>query len=187
MSTTASEKVDVPSRRATRERLYEDLARRFYAGVYNYLCWTSRDPALAEDLTQETFMCAWRSIGELRSRRAARVWIYRVARNQFLQHRRRSEVETVPLDDPTAADVASGALDSQAHLERTALREAVKRALRSLNEEQREVIILGNLEGLSLAQVAQVLDVPIGTVKSRRARAFAALRRLLAEVRSDEV
>ena len=106
MSTTAREKVDVPSRGAAKhQRLFEDLARRFYAGVYNYLCCISRDTALAEDLTQETFMQVWRYLPELRNERAARPWIYRVARNQFLQHQRRSGVETVALDDCGAVDL----------------------------------------------------------------------------------
>ena len=190
MSTTAREKVSVPSRGAAKhQRLFEDVARRFYAGVYNYLCWISRDTALAEDLTQETFMQVWRHLPELRNERAARAWIYRVARNQFLQHQRRSGVETVALDDCAALDFPDTTSPApQVRLEQAALRRAVRLAVDKLADAHREVIVLHNLEGLSLVQVGQVLDIPLGTVKSRRARAFSELRHLLQkEVRSDEV
>ena len=188
MSTTARDKANVSPAKATRQQvLFEDLAQCFHAGVCNYLRWISRDPALAEDLTQETFMRVWRSIDDLRHERAAKAWIFRTARNQFLQQRRRSHLETVPLDDCAEADLASAAPTSELQLERAVLRDSVARALSALSEDQREVIVLHNLEDLSLAQVADVLGLPIGTVKSRRARAFASLRRLLCqEVTSDE-
>ena len=190
MSTTAREKVDVPSRGAAKQqRLFEDLARRFYAGVYNYLCWISRDTALAEDLTQETFMQVWQHLADMRDRKAARAWVYRIARNQFLQHRRRTGGDTVALEDCALADRADPqALSPQHNLEREELQAAVRLAVDRLTDAHREVIVLHNLEGLSLRQIAQVLDVPVGTVKSRRAKAFQALRDSLGkEVRSGDL
>jgi RNA polymerase sigma-70 factor (ECF subfamily) len=174
---------------ARQQALFESLARQHYAGVYNYLCWVSRDPGLAEDLTQETFMQVWQHLPDLRRSEAARAWIYRVARNQYLQHRRRAGLETVPLDncDDTGRTPACDP-GPQVALEREALRLGVRRAVDELPDLYREVIVLHNLEQLSLAQVAQVLGVPIGTVKSRRAKAFSALRGLLQqEVVGDEV
>jgi RNA polymerase sigma-70 factor (ECF subfamily) len=169
-------------RRTARDRaLYERLARRFYAGVYNYLCWISRDTALAEDLTQETFMRVWQNLPEVRSERAVKVWVYRVARNQYLQHRRQGGLKTVALEDcAEAAD--SRTPGPELALERRDLCQAVRAAVDELPDACREVIVLHNLEGFPLAQVADVLQVPIGTVKSRRGRAFQMLRELLQEV-----
>ena len=182
MGTTARERAEAVRCSAEGQGAFEAIARRFYAGVYNYLCWISRDRALAEDLTQETFMRIWEHPPELRHERALKAWVYRVARNEFLQHCRRAGLDTVPLGDcpePTVLDPRSPA--PEVHMAREALRQAVRRAVEKLPDHYREVIVLHNLEGLSLTQVAQVLEIPLGTVKSRRVRAFSLLRRLLAE------
>jgi len=174
---------------AAQQRQYERLARRFYAGVYNYLRWLSRDGDLARDLTQETFVQVWRHLAELRREQAAEAWIYRVARNEYLQHRRRSGLETVSLDDCAEADLAGcTGLDSHVQLERQWVRQAVRSAADGLPAGYREVIALHSLEGLSISRVAQLLGIPEGTVKSRLSKAFALLRhKLAAEVKCDEM
>jgi RNA polymerase sigma-70 factor (ECF subfamily) len=173
---------------AREKSLFEGLARRFYAGVYNYLCWVSRDKGLAEDLTQETFMRIWQHPPEMRGERALKSWVFRVARNEYLQHRRRVGLETVTLDDGTEIEgvILSGP-GPQLSLERQALRRAVRGAVEKLPDPYREVVVLHNLEGLSLSQIAEVLGIPVGTVKSRRAKALSLLRELLQEVGSDEL
>ena len=180
MSTTASKRHTIARDTARRRALFEGMARRFYAGVYNYLCWLSRDTGLAEDLTQETFMQIWQHPPELRGARALKTWVYRVARNQYLQHRRRAGLETIAFEDCEAAQMTyASAADPQLRLEKEQLRRAVRRAVQALPEPYREVIVLHNVEGLSLGHVAEVLELPKGTVKSRRAKAFSMLRRLL--------
>ena len=189
MGTTARE-VAAGSAAAKQQAVFERLARRFYAGVYNYLCWICRDAALAEDLTQETFMQIWQHPPELRNERALKAWVYRVARNEYLQHRRRAGLDTVVLEDSTDASRADGAAPNpQRQHERDAFRSAVRAAVGKLPDHYREVIVLHNLEGLSLAQIAEVLEIPEGTVKSRRAKAFSKLRHLLQEqeVGTDEL
>ena len=188
MSTTAREAAIAARRLAQSGVLFERLARRFYAGVFNYLCWVSRDKGLAEDLTQETFMQIWQHPPEMRSERALRAWVFRVARNEYLQHRRRAGLETVAFDDCSEVQQAgSSGADPQLSLVRKDLRDAVRGAVEKLPDHYREVIVLHNLEGLSLAEIAEVLEVPVGTVKSRRAKALSLLRHLLQEVRNDEV
>ena len=188
MSTSAREAAAAAAREGRARSLFEGLARRFYAGVYNYLCWVSRDPALAEDLTQETFMRIWQHPPELRSQRALKAWVFRVARNEFLQHRRRAGLDTVGFGDCAEAETGDPAApDPQMSLEREDLRRAVRGAVEKLPDHYREVIVLYNLDGLSLAQIAEVLEIPVGTVKSRRAKALSMLRHLLQEVGTDEV
>ncbi len=127
-------------------------------------------------------MQIWQHPPELRDQRALRAWIYRVARNQYLQYRRRAGLTTVPLEESDAAEVADWSCPGpEVHLAREALCRAVQEAIVQLSDPYREVIVLHNLQGLSLAQVAEVLQLPLGTVKSRRAKAFARLRELLQE------
>jgi RNA polymerase sigma-70 factor (ECF subfamily) len=189
MSTTASETARARPGTLRQRLFFERLTRRLYAGVYNYLCWIGRDPQLAEDLTQETFMQVWQHLDEIRDRRAARAWVYRVARREFLQHVRRPGLGAVALDDCPSSDLADPqAPDPHVSLERRDLQIAVGQAVEKLADIYREVIVLHNLEGFSLAQVAEVLQIPVGTVKSRRARAFSVLRHLLRrEVMGNEM
>lgn len=188
MSTTAREAATAAEREGRAKSLFEGLARRFYAGVYNYLCWMSRDVTLAEDLTQETFMRIWQHPPELRSRRALKSWVFRVARNEFLQHRRRAGLATVALEDSAGVESAGGpSSDPQMSLEREDLRRALRSAVEKLPDHYREAIVLHNLEGLPLAQIAEVLGVPVGTVKSRRAKALSRLRHLMQKVGTDEL
>jgi RNA polymerase sigma-70 factor (ECF subfamily) len=183
LGSAARERADAVTGARQRQALYERLARRHYAGVCNYLRWIGRDTALAEDLTQETFVQIWRHLPEVRSEKAVRAWVYRVARNSYLQHRRRAGLNTVSLEDCGEVESA-GPPEAQPDLrvERDELRRLVQAAVEELPDAYREVIVLHNLEGLSLAQVGDVLQVPVGTVKSRRARAFRRLRELLQEV-----
>ena len=171
-------------------RLCERLTRRFYAGVYNYLRWLCRDAELAEDLTQETFLQMWRHPPELRGEKPLKAWVFKVARNEFLQHQRRSGLHTVALEENTEAqEVGSASTDPAIGLEREALCQAVQTAVERLPALYREVIVLHNMEGLPLARVAEVLGIPKGTVKSRRAKAVSLLRHMLREheVIDDEV
>ena len=180
MSTTARGELAAVRLAAQGRAFFERLARRFYAGVYDYLYWLSQDVDLAEDLTQETFMQIWQHPPELRGERALRAWVFRVARNQYLQHHRRTRGRTVALDDCVdVGHVDWASPDPQVRLEREELREVLRSLLEKLPDMYREVIVLHNLEGLSLGQVAEVLEIPKGTVKSRRAKAFSMLRHLL--------
>jgi RNA polymerase sigma-70 factor (ECF subfamily) len=176
MSMTAGERAAIASAERG-QALFERLARRHYAGAYSYLRWLSHDDAIAEDLTQETFVQIWQHLPVDRGEAALRAWVYRIARNQYLQHRRRAGLETAATDD--AEDTVADLLTSGPELrfEREELRHEVHGAVESLPDHYREVIVLHNLEGLSLAEVSLALEIPVGTVKSRRAKAFRMLRR----------
>lgn len=180
MDRTVTDKAEARGRAGRRQMWFERVARQHYAGVYSYLCWVCREARLAEDLTQETFLRLWQHPPEVRGERPLRVWIYRVARNEYLQHRRRAGLETVALEG--CLEVADETIPPpEVNLEREALGQAVREAVEKLPHLYREVIVLHNLEKLPLAQVATVLEIPVGTVKSRRAKAFTTLRSLLAE------
>jgi RNA polymerase sigma-70 factor (ECF subfamily) len=132
----------------------------------------NRDRAL--DATQDTFLTVFRKAAQFQGRSALGTWIYRIAVNTCYDQIRRAQrrpVEPLP-DHIDPSDPAA-----EEHIESAALRPEIERALATLPVEFMNAVILSDLEGLSLPEVAEVLAVPVGTVKSRVFRG----RRLLAQ------
>jgi RNA polymerase sigma-70 factor (ECF subfamily) len=131
----------------------------------------------AEDLVQETFLQAWRSFDDFAPGTNCRAWLYKIL---FLVSRSRwrkaGRVHLVTLDDAPEA-----ALAAESTLPDFIGREHVRAAFESLSEEHRLVLQLADVEGLRYREVAEALDIPIGTVMSRLNRARATLRRRLTE------
>jgi RNA polymerase sigma-70 factor (ECF subfamily) len=144
--------------------LIDDHAEAVYRVAYGVL----RDRGLAEDVVQETMVKAWEALDDFRGDASLRTWILRIAHNTSVSAlRRRRDLATAPEDLP---DVATG--DETAR--RAAGREgvvALGRALDGLDELSRSVVVLREVEGLSYAQIADALDVPLATVKTRLLRA----------------
>jgi RNA polymerase sigma-70 factor (ECF subfamily) len=131
------------------------------------------DRERALDATQDTFLTVFRKAGQFEGRAAFGTWIYRIAVNVCYDQIRRAKrrpSESLPDHADPADPAAEAAIDS------AGLRPEIEHALATLSPEFRNAVILSDLEGLSLPEVAEVLDVPIGTVKSRVFRG----RRLLA-------
>lgn len=133
---------------------------------------SNRDAAL--DAVQETFLTVFRKAGQFKGESALSTWIYRVAVNTCYdqlrkQNRQRTEALPEGREPPDPA--------SEARLTSAELRPDIERALNTLTEEFRGAVVLSDVEGLPLQTVADALDVPLGTVKSRVFRG----RRLLAE------
>jgi len=143
-----------------------ELVERYYASLYRYAYRLSGSQADAEDLTQETFLRATAKLGQLRDANKVRPWLYSILRHAYLQ-RQRSAPQTphVSLDD--LFDVAEEVPDPLPDLDA----EALRKALDDLPEQFRTVVLLYYFEELSYREIADVLDVPIGTVMSRLARA----------------
>jgi RNA polymerase sigma-70 factor, ECF subfamily len=141
---------------------------------------TLRDDPAAQDAVQEALVEAWRSIRGLRDPDRFDAWLYRLLlRACFDQarHERRRRVSEVPLPELGGPSVAGAERD-------LVVNDELERGLRGLPPEQRAVIVLAFYLDLPLAEIAAVLDCPIGTVKSRLNRALAALRaRLEADAR----
>ena len=141
----------------------ENLYRIAYSWCHN--------AALADDLVQETLVKALKNSSQLRDPQTVRAWLYRILSNCWRDHFRRSR-DTVDVDDVVlvAADTPDLQHDRQQIVNR------VRNAIARLPMGQRQVISLVDLEGCSYIEVAQILDVPIGTVMSRLSRARKALK-----------
>lgn len=144
-------------------------------------------PEDAAELTQETFFNAWRGLPGFHADSKFSTWLYRLATNaaiDFLRkEKRRRGLGVVSLstdDDPDRVlDIPDQRFTPQGQLERQELQEAVHRGLAQLSDEHRQVLVLRELNGLSYTEIAQVLGLEEGTVKSRIFRARLALRKIL--------
>jgi RNA polymerase sigma factor (sigma-70 family) len=145
------------------------------------------DADSAEDITQNTFLAAFRSLTRFRGG-SFRSWLYRIATNACydeLRRRRRSPVQL--LEDETENGGRSSLLDDmhsfnilpENEYERHEVERTVQRALNRLDADQRAVVVLIDLQDFVYQEAAQILGIPIGTVKSRLARARLQLRHLL--------
>jgi RNA polymerase sigma-70 factor (ECF subfamily) len=163
---------------------FEGLYQTHQAGIYAFIRAQVRDPELAADLTQQTFVRAWESLPRLRDTGAFRGWLHRIAMNLIRDDaksgRSRLEVVASSLEEYDLSEVASTAEPPAEALLGSELNRQVRRALHALPVEQRQAVVMHHLEGLGVAEIARVQGVRPGTVMSRLARAREALRGRLA-------
>ena len=179
--------------RAGEAAAFNRLVEERHADIYALLYRLTEDAEEARDLTQETFLQAFRHIAAFRGDADLRTWLYRIAvnqaRNRWRWWKRRRRDRTVSLDAPAGSDAYDSPLSSRLQSEtaadpeqQTLAREreqALLSALRSLSRPYREVIVLRDIEGLSYEEVAQALELNVGTVKSRLSRGRTELRKRL--------
>lgn len=158
---------------------FELLYERHGSAVYRYAWLLSRSVPDAEDITQESFLALLRKPGAFDPSRAQlRTWLISVVRRQYLWRCRKASRQTDASD--LEIESAAGFDEELIRLERA---EAVRQAVGSLPEAQREALYLFEFEELSLSEVAGILDVDVNAVKSRLHRARERLKRLLRPLR----
>ena len=150
------------------DRAFAELVRRRQSTVRGMLRRLCGDAALADDLAQETFVQAWRTLAQLRNAAAFGGWLKQVAVRVWLQHARRAKLPLETLDE--ADDKAVPEFADRRDLER---------ALERLNPPQRLCVVLSYGEGLSHGEIADSTGWPLGTVKSHVARGGAKLKQWL--------
>ncbi|HXY32762.1 MAG TPA: RNA polymerase sigma factor [Planctomycetaceae bacterium] len=139
------------------------LVRRYERRLLFFLRRFERDPERALDVLQEVWLAAWRTRGALRSANAFRAWIYRVAHGKVIEAIR-SEMRYRQVEQERQPNEATVATRAGASWETA---ELVHFALSRISPEHREVLTLRFLEGMSIGEIAEVIDCPEGTVKSR--------------------
>ncbi|MCX7826167.1 MAG: sigma-70 family RNA polymerase sigma factor [Verrucomicrobiae bacterium] len=154
--------------------------------IYNFVRHMIARPEDAADLTQKVYVRAWQSLRNLRADGAFLVWLHRIALNIVRDSRKRAPEPTVPLDSapngdesPRVMDIPDWSQDPERIVLTRETQEFVRRAVAALPDIHREVVALHHLEGMEVAQIAEVLGISHGTVLSRLARARENLRRKL--------
>jgi len=169
---------------------YEELVAERSGEIYGLLFRLSENSEEARDLTQETFLRAFQSIGRFRGEADLKTWIYRIAinqaRNRWRWWRRRRRDSTVSLDATQGQSnqtlMATLAESSENPEQQTLARErelALRSALQRVGRAYRETLILRDIEGFTYEEIATTLAINVGTVKSRLARGRQELRRKL--------
>jgi RNA polymerase sigma-70 factor (ECF subfamily) len=162
---------------AADDAVLRDVYERFGGAVYTVALSILGDPGRAADVVQSTFVNAWQAASRFNPDQELAPWLYTIARRQaidtYRRDRRSRPVDAAELDDATAA----------VSLEATWEAWQVRVALDQLSEDERRVVKLAWFDGLAHTEIAEVLGVPVGTVKSRSHRAHRRLAELLAHVR----
>lgn len=162
-----------------------ELIARYQRPLYGFVRQLGHDDADAQDVLQDTFSTIWQTIGSLREPRALKTWIYRICTNVARAHYRRAQRDARHRSD---GEPERHVQDSTAAkcLETNEQNAAVRRLVMMLGPSGREVVTLHYFAGLSLSECSDVLDLPLGTIKSRLARALAELKDLLIEAQVIE-
>jgi RNA polymerase sigma-70 factor (ECF subfamily) len=178
MAVPTIDETDLITRAQRGERnSFNELVRMHARGVMNVIYRMCGDTQIAEDAAQETFIQAWLHLASYRPQTSLRNWLYRIAVNAATDMLRKEKrilptaLEDLPLQDP---QLGPEALFSQE--ERTIL---VQKAILSLPQASRMVLVLREYEGMSYHEIAEALDIPLGTVMSRLNYARKALREKL--------
>lgn len=167
---------------------YRGLVERYQARVYAMVYGMVRNREDARDITQEAFVKAYRSLGSFRLEASFYTWLYRIAMNLAIDFtRKRRRLEKNGFDEGIATRNDDGSI-AEAHvedgpsrqLERKQLFGRIMDAMAHLPEDQRQVILLRELEGLQYKEIAEVMGIPEGTVMSRLFYARKKLQKLLA-------
>jgi RNA polymerase sigma-70 factor (ECF subfamily) len=175
------ENVLVDRARAGDRSAFEELVRqhadRLHAVVLRFVA----DREAAQEVTQEAFLRAWRSIGRFQGRSRFFTWLYRIGINEAKRRAAREPTEVASLDDEPIPEAPDWSEAPEARLEQSDLRRVLEDAIRGLPIEYRAPVILRDVEGLSTREAAEVMELGEAAFKSRLHRARLALRRALDE------
>ena len=157
---------------------FEELMAAYEKNVYNLALRTVNDREDAADMAQEAFIKAYQSLSSFRGDSKFSVWLYRIVSNvclDFLRRRNRRSTVSLSVEDDEGEeaqlDIPDESFSPEAQLERRLTREAVQRGLSGLPPDSRQILLLREIQGLSYEEIARVLDLEVGTVKSRLFRA----------------
>jgi len=193
---TASDQEVVAAATKGDEAAYRELVRRYERPVFSLIYRMVRNRELAEDLSQETFIKVLNALASYRPEYKFSSWVFKIANNAAIDHLRRRELDTLSLEGSPHADTpekleattlqigdrAESALDEVANKE---LGSEIERAISRLRPEYRTCILLRHVDGRPYEEIAEILNLPLGTVKTYIHRARNELRIALAHLREE--
>jgi len=162
---------------ATFDRIFEE----FSAPIYNYVLRMVGDADRAADITQDTFIKAYRKLDSLTDAHSTKSWLYRIATNTAIDDmRRRRWISPVGLDDEGQPERPDGGPGPEAQVIAGVLDERIQRALMQLRPNHRQCIVLSDLEDMSAHDIGEVMGLSYGAVRTLLCRARGEMRRHLA-------
>ena len=178
-----------------RQGAYRELLTRYERPIFALIYRMVRDRTLAEDLAQEAFIRAFNAIHSYNPRYKFSSWIFKIANNHTIDHLRKKRLDTISIDgSPHASSseetaqtrIVVEATDEtpEEYVEHRELGSLIERAIGELRPEYRNVVLLRHVEGYSYDEIAEILDLPLGTVKTYLHRARGELKSLLAHLTS---
>jgi RNA polymerase sigma-70 factor (ECF subfamily) len=173
--------------RSGSEHASRDLVLRYQRSVFNLIVRMVRDPAVAEELAQDTFVKAFRGLATYDPAQKFSNWLFRIAHNVTVDFLRLRRLDTVSLDQAHEdGDGAWAIADPRAEnpglaVERADLAEALERAIARLRPDYRRLVVLRYQEDLSYEEIAGITDLPLGTIKSFLHRARAEMAQYLTQ------
>jgi RNA polymerase sigma-70 factor (ECF subfamily) len=169
---------------------FAEQAMEYMASLYSAALRMTRNPADAEDLVQETYLKAYRAFGSFQEGTNLKAWLYRILTNTFINsyRARRRRPEQTDIDDVEdlylykrlgGLEAVSAGKSAEEEVLEHFTESEVKEAVESLPEQFRMAVLLADVEGFSYKEIAEILEVPIGTVMSRLHRGRKALQKAL--------
>jgi RNA polymerase sigma-70 factor, ECF subfamily len=177
------------------EPAFRELLTRYERPVFSLIFRMVRDRTLAEDLSQEAFIRAFNAIGTYKTGYKFSNWILKIANNHTIDHLRKRKLDTVSIDGSPHARTAEEASQSRViiesrdetpaeYVENRELGSQIENAIGGLREEYRTVIVLRHVDGYAYEEIAEIMELPLGTVKTYLHRARGELRKSLAHLAS---
>jgi RNA polymerase sigma-70 factor (ECF subfamily) len=171
---------------------YRSLVERYQERVYHMVYGMVRNQEDARDITQDAFVKAYKNLDRFRLESSFYTWIYRIAMNLAIDHlRKRKRHGETSFDEQVATRDERGGIDEAHHqdnparsLQRKQLYRRIMDALQQLPEDQRQAMLLREIDGLSYKEIAEIMEIPEGTVMSRLYYARKKLQKLLEEERT---
>jgi len=182
--------------RAGRENAYRELLSRYQRPVFSLVYRMVRDRELAEEISQEAFVRAFEQLHRYDPHYRFSSWIFKIAHNLVIDHSRKKRIDTVSLDGSMHATTVAEAESTRISLlstdplpdqllEAKELGATIERAIANLRSEYRSAVVLRHVEDRSYEEIAAIMDLPLGTIKTYLHRARAELRESLRQVRAD--
>jgi RNA polymerase sigma-70 factor (ECF subfamily) len=169
---------------------FADLTMEYMGSLYSAALRMTRNPADAEDLVQETYLKAYRAFGSFKEGTNLKAWLYRILTNTFINsyRARKRRPEQTDIDDVEdlylyrrlgGLEAVSAGRSAEEEVLEHFTESEVKAAVEALPEQFRMAVLLADVEGFSYKEIAEILDIPIGTVMSRLHRGRKALQKTL--------
>ena len=172
------------------EKAYEKLANKYHNALYYHLLKLVKDRDILEDLIQEVLAKAFSNINSYNSDYAFSTWLYRIATNHAIDYLRKKKLKTLSLDEPVqtnegemAIDVPDTTYEADKAVMRRQRKNIIRDAINNLPEKYRTVIEMRHIEEKSYQEIAELLDLPLGTVKAHIFRARELLYKYLKDQR----